>query len=143
MSAFADPNVFHLDEGTIITRHGTSGTRRDMRRDDTANVNTVINPPHCRRGRSRGREIKAYPGHNNYPGSHVPHGEILHSKGRKAARRRSHGCRRNAVLSGKFEMNGYLIGVGGFHGKNKGMRLRRVKSRAEGPFCSSISDGGL
>ena len=34
MSAFADPNAFHLDEGTIITRHGTSGTRRDMRRDD-------------------------------------------------------------------------------------------------------------
>ena len=23
-------------------------------------------------------------------------------------------------LSGKFEMNGYLIGVGGFHGENKG-----------------------
>ena len=40
MSAFADPNAFHLDEGTIITRHGTSGTRRDMRRDGRRQMST-------------------------------------------------------------------------------------------------------
>ena len=47
------------------------------------------------------------------------------------------------LLSGKFEMNGYLIGVGGFHGENKGSGSAESSHGLKGPFCSSISDGGL
>jgi len=94
MSTFADPNAFHLDEGTIITRHGT---RRDMRRDDTANVNTVILRPHCRRSRSRSRShVVVVVRLRHIPATTTPRyaratRRNLTEKGRKAARRRSHG----------------------------------------------------
>ena len=77
------------------TRHETGRT--------TADVNTVINPPHCRRSRSRGlsrsrgREIKAYPGHNNTQVRTCPTEKSYIRKEERRQEGRSQGYRRNAV----------------------------------------------
>ena len=50
----------------------------------------------------------------------MPHGEILQRKEERRQEGDHKGVVGTLLLSGKFEMNGYLIGVGGFHGENKG-----------------------